>query len=53
MTDEHQFLHGMAEELRTIAGKAPEVAEELRRMADHLEQLARRGLAPRSGSRPL
>jgi hypothetical protein len=35
-----EFLHQKAEQLRTIAGGAPEIAEQLRRLAEDLDETA-------------
>jgi len=40
MTDEIAFLHEAAAELRAIAAAAPNMAGELRRMAEELEEKA-------------
>ena len=40
MKDQIEFLYQKAEELRLMAGGAPEVAEKLRRLAEDLEERA-------------
>jgi hypothetical protein len=38
--DYSKFLEQVAEELRTLAARAPEIADELRRFADDLDRIA-------------
>ena len=40
------FLHGAAASLRDLAVRAPEIANELRRFADELEEAAERTCVP-------
>jgi hypothetical protein len=56
MTDEIAFLYGTAAELRAMAAAAPDIGEELRRMAEELEEEAGKLARGRHGSgeaRPL
>ncbi|HZU91932.1 MAG TPA: hypothetical protein VE993_21950 [Stellaceae bacterium] len=59
MTDEIAFLYGTAAELRAMAASAPDIGEELRRMAAELEEEARKlaqsghGRHGDGGARPL
>jgi hypothetical protein len=42
MRDESEFLFEKAEELRAIAGSAPDIAPDLRRLAENPEERASR-----------
>jgi hypothetical protein len=42
MKDEIRFLREKAEQLRILAGAEPHLAEELRRLADELDEMADR-----------
>lgn len=46
MSDSHaKFLPALADELRQLAGRAPDISADLRRFADDLDRLAGEPLA--------